>query len=84
MLVITRKANQSFYVGEDIKITVFEHTTNNVKIGIEAPASILILREELTHAQTEGTEMPTMTEPSTPVIVKKRRRFGLLSNLLRQ
>ena len=50
MLVLTRKPGESIRIGEDVLITVFQTEAQNrgrVKIGIEAPKSITILREEL-------------------------------------
>ena len=48
MLIISRKDHESFYVGEDIKITVLGfNSPRQVKIGIDAPKEMLILREEL-------------------------------------
>ncbi|MEG1953475.1 MAG: carbon storage regulator CsrA [Hydrogenoanaerobacterium sp.] len=47
MLVLSRKAGESVYIGDDIKITVVEFVGDKVKIGIEAPKSMTVLREEL-------------------------------------
>ena len=47
MLVLSRKRSQSLYIGDDIKITVVKIEGNQVRLGIEAPAGVSILREEL-------------------------------------
>jgi carbon storage regulator len=47
MLVLTRKPGQSVYIGDDIKITLHGIRGNQVRIGIEAPPSIKIYREEI-------------------------------------
>jgi carbon storage regulator len=47
MLVLSRKYNESIFIGENIKITVVEILPHKVKIGIEAPGDVHILREEL-------------------------------------
>jgi carbon storage regulator len=47
MLVLSRKANESIYVGENIVIRVLRVEGNKVRIGIEAPADVPILRDEL-------------------------------------
>ncbi len=47
MLVLSRKINQKIRIGNDVVITIVSVSENNVKIGIEAPFSVKILREEL-------------------------------------
>lgn len=47
MLILTRKSGQSFQIGEDIKVTITEISGDKVKIGIEAPREMRVLREEL-------------------------------------
>lgn len=47
MLVLTRKKGQSILLGEDIEVTVLEINRDSVKIGINAPKEITILRREL-------------------------------------
>lgn len=47
MLVITRKGGEGLRIGEDVRITVVETSRDRVKIGIEAPNSVRIIREEL-------------------------------------
>lgn len=47
MLILSRKAGESFVIGENIKITVTYVTSTNVKIGIDAPRSVPVHRTEL-------------------------------------
>ncbi len=47
MLVLTRHANQSIMIGEDIVITVLEIRGDQVRIGIKAPRCVDIFREEV-------------------------------------
>jgi len=47
MLVLSRKAMQSVTIGSDVKITVIRVEGNQVRIGIEAPNDVRILRGEL-------------------------------------
>ncbi len=47
MLVLSRKQLDSIIIGEDIKITVVRIDRNQVRLGIEAPSHIPVLREEL-------------------------------------
>jgi carbon storage regulator len=47
MLVLSRKQLDAIYIGDDIKITVVRIDRNQVRLGIEAPPHISVLREEL-------------------------------------
>lgn len=47
MLVLTRKPGQSIYIGDDVKITLIELKGNQARLGIDAPKSLKIYREEI-------------------------------------
>ena len=47
MLVLSRKPGEKIRVGEKIKITIVRVGPNTVRIGIEAPRDMNIVREEL-------------------------------------
>lgn len=46
-LVIGRKPGESVYIGDDIKITVIKTEDEMLRLKIEAPKDMYILREEL-------------------------------------
>ena len=48
MLVLTRKRSESIKIGNDIVIKVIQTSRGTVKLGIEAPAHVRVLRAELT------------------------------------
>jgi carbon storage regulator len=55
MLVLARKIGQKIFIGDDIEITVVSVTARGeVRLGIEAPSNLLILREELKEDGYEG------------------------------
>jgi carbon storage regulator len=47
MLVLSRKESERIKLGESIVITVVGISGDKVKIGIQAPQEVLVLREEL-------------------------------------
>lgn len=58
MLILRRKKNESLLIGKDIRITVIECAADGVRLAIDAPKQISILREELSEAeQTNKTAL---------------------------
>ena len=47
MLILTRRVGEALMVGEDVSITVLGVKGNQVRLGIEAPRSIAVHREEI-------------------------------------
>ena len=57
MLVITRKKGESILIGENIEITVMKVEDGAVKISINAPKEVTILRKELYKAVEEENQI---------------------------
>jgi carbon storage regulator len=69
VLILTRKIDQSIVIDGKIKIMVLGVEHDRVKIGIEAPANVAVLREEL---YTEKANAPSplrrrAARPALPV-----------------
>lgn len=47
MLVLSRRTNEKIVIGDQITITVLGTRGDQVRIGIDAPAEVTVLREEL-------------------------------------
>jgi flagellar assembly factor FliW len=47
VLILTRKIGESIIVGENIRVVVLEVRGRQIRLGIEAPADIVVLREEI-------------------------------------
>lgn len=47
MLILSRKTHETIVIGSDIQITVVSVSANRVKIGIQAPDYVRVLRSEL-------------------------------------
>jgi carbon storage regulator len=50
MLVLSRKVGERIQVGDDVTITVVRINAHAVRLGIEAPGNLEIVREELVKA----------------------------------
>jgi carbon storage regulator len=53
MLVLTRKEQQKIHVGNDITVTIVRIKGNSVRVGIEAPRHVRVIRAELESHQDE-------------------------------
>ncbi len=47
MLVLTRKSNQSFMIGDDIEVSVLAIMGEKVRIGIQASRDVPVFRKEV-------------------------------------
>jgi carbon storage regulator len=47
MLVLNRKIGESLIIGDNIEIKILEIQDGKIKIGIEAPREVSILRKEV-------------------------------------
>jgi len=69
MLTLTRKPGQEIIVGEDIRIIVKEIRGRQVRIGISAPAGVVISRGEvLLDVEAPGAGIPGLAAPAAPQV----------------
>ncbi|SES70982.1 carbon storage regulator CsrA [Thorsellia anophelis] len=47
MLILTRRIGETLIIGDDVKITVLDVKGNQIRIGIDAPKSLSVHREEI-------------------------------------
>lgn len=68
MLILTRKAGEGLFIGDDIRITILEIRGKQIRLGIEAPPNVVVLREEIyrriqeENLQAAGTREVDVTE----------------------
>lgn len=63
MLVISQKKGEKLHIGRDITVTVVDIKANKVRLGIEAPNELTILRDQL-YAQSQEQEHEQAQERS--------------------
>ena len=61
MLILTRRAGQSLYVGDNIRITVLGIQGKQVKIGLELPETMTVYRDEVYQRVMEENRMAIQT-----------------------
>lgn len=66
MLILTRKAGESIRIGDDIVIKIVEMDNRHVKIGIDAPRSVAVNRQEIyERIQKENEAASTQAQDDT-------------------
>ncbi len=70
MLIITRRPGEKLMIGDDVVVEVMEISGSNVRIGIAAPKSVPVYREEIWTAVKEenaaAAATPTDVKLPTP------------------
>jgi carbon storage regulator len=86
MLILTRRVGETLRIGEDVSVVVLEVHGNQVRLGITAPKSVTVHREEVFEriAQEERVAAapkvaPTPVTRSVRILLKQpgRRRSGI-------
>lgn len=72
MLVITRKKGESLLIGDDIEVTVVKLDDGSVKLAIDAPKKITILRKELYNEVREENKKAANFNPSILKNIKSK------------
>lgn len=76
MLILQRKEGQSFRIGDDITVTIQEIGAGRVRLSIDAPRNVSILREELIAARKENAA--AAQEQSSPMqLLKLLKQAGV-------
>ena len=63
MLIITRKPGEKIMLGDDVVIHVMEIVGNSVRVGIQAPRSLPVYREEIWNAVREENRAASSASP---------------------
>ncbi len=67
MLVLTRKLMERLYIGEDICVTVVRLEGGQVRLGIDAPRQVPVVRAELVPARAVEPSPPASPPPAPRV-----------------
>lgn len=73
MLVLTRRAGESIIIGNDIVVTILEVRGDQVRIGIDAPRTVSVHREEIFRAvERENTAAVAAAERTRAALRRSR------------
>ncbi|SET62336.1 carbon storage regulator, CsrA [[Clostridium] aminophilum] len=71
MLILRRKKNESILIGKDIRITVVESAADGVRLAIDAPRQVSIIREELSNAEAINREAISSNATSVDQMIRR-------------
>lgn len=79
MLVVSRKKDESIIIGENIKVTIVEIAKDRIRIGVDAPESVKIVRSELYDTEKFNVQA-AINKPSADLLaalLDKRKNTNL-------
>ncbi len=74
MLVVTRKTDESLIISDNIEITVLEIGRDKVKIGINAPKEVKIIRSELKDARQTNEQAAHASGAAIAELLKQHKQ----------
>ncbi len=85
MLVLSRKLDESIHIGGDIKITILRVKGNTIRLGIEAPRDVRVVRSELkpldaSTAKSDDSPATVTAVVDSPTIASPRLFVGSVNS----
>ena len=74
MLVVTRKTDESLIISDNIEITVLEIDKDKVKIGINAPKEVKVIRSELKDARQTNEQAAHSSGSAIAELLKQHKQ----------
>jgi carbon storage regulator len=74
VLILSRKASECIHLGDDIVLTIVAVGNDKVRIGVQAPPGVKILRTELELDVTLPMPLPAERPAPLGALVKQVRR----------
>ena len=73
MLILSRKVNEKIMIGDDISVSIIEVRGDQVRIGVDAPRTVKVFRQEVFDAIKAENRAAAESRPVLPVV-----DFGIL------
>ena len=68
MLILSRKINEKIMIGDEISISIIEIRGDQVRIGVDAPKTVKVFRQEVFDAIKAENRAAAESKPVLPVV----------------
>ena len=68
MLILSRKVNEKIVIGDDISVSIIEIRGDQVRIGVDAPKSVKVFRQEVFDAIKAENKAAAQSAPVLPIL----------------
>ena len=68
MLILSRKVNEKIMIGDDISVSIIEIRNDQVRIGVDAPKTVKVFRQEVYDAIKAENKAAAESSPVLPVV----------------
>ncbi|MDR2493654.1 MAG: carbon storage regulator CsrA [Spirochaetaceae bacterium] len=66
MLILSRKVNEKIMIGEDISISIIEIQGDHIRLGVDAPKTVKVFRQEVFDAIKSQNKAASESPPVFP------------------
>jgi carbon storage regulator len=77
MLILSRKTNEKIMIGDDISVSIIEIRGDQVRIGVDAPKTVKVFRQEVFDAIKAENKAAADSRPMLPELDLGARRDPL-------
>jgi carbon storage regulator len=77
MLILSRKTNEKIMIGDDISISIIEIRGDQVRIGVDAPKSVKVFRQEVFDAIKAENKAAVQSAVVLPILDIEGKREAL-------
>jgi carbon storage regulator len=77
MLILSRKINEKIMIGDDISVSIIEIRGDQVRIGVDAPKTVKVFRQEVFDAIKAENKAAADSSPVFPELDFGARRDPL-------
>ena len=74
MLILSRKTNEKIMIGDDISVSIIEIRGDQVRIGVDAPKSVKVFRQEVFDAIKAENKAAVQSASVLPAIAIDAKR----------